>query len=115
MKYPPRKGFAYAVALLSVAACATPVEAQTDRALQRRVDRNERQLQRQLNRGDYYSPQTWQQLDPWIRDAGVVPFASTTAPARNAANAVGNAVRQTVDAATRIGDGQFGFRDKDPR
>jgi hypothetical protein len=110
-----------AAGILSMLAGSAPVEAQSDRAVERRLDRNERQLQRQINRADYYSTSAWQQLDPWIKQSGVVPYAGAAA-AQNAvnatgqaANAVGNAVRQTVDAATRIGDGQFGFRDKSPQ
>ncbi|WP_442509317.1 hypothetical protein SH528x_000883 [Novipirellula sp. SH528] len=86
---------------VTTALSSLPVEAQTQRALERRAERNARQLQRQANRSDYYSPGTWQTLDPWIRENGVAPLA-------RAANAIG----QTVDAATRIGDGQFGYRDK---
>jgi hypothetical protein len=115
----------WAGSMLAVVAVSAPVEAQTDRAVQRRLDRNERQMQRQVNRADYYSTSAWQQLDPWITQSGVVPFtgaavAQNTANAAanatgRAANAVGNAVRQTADAATRIGDGLFGFRDKTPQ
>lgn len=88
-------------AAVTTALTTMPVQAQTQRALERRAERNARQLQRQTNRSDYYSPGTWQNLNPWIRENGVAPLA-------RAANAVG----QTVDAATRIGDGQFGYRDK---
>jgi hypothetical protein len=110
--------------MLAVIAVAAPVEAQTDRAIQRRIDRNERQMQRQVNRADYYSNSAWQQLDPWIRQSGVVPFAAavaknTASAAVNAtgkaAHAAANAARQTADSATRIGDGQFGFRDQSPQ
>ena len=88
-------------AAITTALTTMPVQAQTQRALERRAERNARQLQRQANRADYYSPGTWQNLNPWIRENGVAPLA-------RAANAIG----QTVDAATRIGDGQFGYRDK---
>ncbi|EMI19884.1 secreted protein [Rhodopirellula maiorica SM1] len=88
-------------AAVTTALSSMPVEAQTQRALERRAERNARQLQRQANRADYYSAGTWQDLNPWIRQNGVAPLA-------RAANAIG----QTVDAATRIGDGQFGYRDK---
>ncbi|GAA5509584.1 hypothetical protein [Novipirellula caenicola] len=91
-------------AAVTTALTTMPVQAQTQRALERRADRNARQLQRQVNRADYYSPGTWQNLNPWIRENGVAPLA-------RAANAIG----QTVDAATRIGDGQFGYRDKSPQ
>lgn len=87
---------------------STPVEAQTQRALERRAERNARQLQRQANRGAYYTPQTWQQLNPWVRENGVAPIAR----AGNTAAAVGNAVAQTGDAVTRRGDAQFGYRDQ---
>jgi hypothetical protein len=109
------------LATLAVLAATSSVEAQTDRAIQRRLDRNERQLQRQVNRADYYSAPAWQQLDPWIKQSGVVPFAGAAAAENaanavgRAANAVGNAVRQTADAATRAGDGLYGFRDKSPQ
>lgn len=101
--------------MLAITAASVPVDAQTDRALERRIERNQRQVQRQANRADYYSADTWRQLSPWIQQSGVVPYAGTAAPARAAAGTVGNAVRQTVDAATRIGDGQFGYRDQSPQ
>lgn len=67
------------------------VEAQTQRALERRAERNARQLQRQVNRGVYYTPQAWQQIDPWVREYEVAPIAR---------------------AATVVRDGRFGFRDE---
>lgn len=85
-----------------------PANAQTARAAQRRAARNARQLQRQVNRADYYTNRTWQQLRPWIQRNRVAPLA-------RAAGAVRDTVRETVDAATAIGDGQFGYRDRDPR
>ncbi len=85
--------------------------AQTERALERRVDRNQRQLQRQANRTDYYTAQTWELIDPWVQQHGVAPLAR----AANAVSAVGNAVGQSVDAATALGDGQYGYSDKSPQ
>lgn len=107
-----------------MALISLPVQAQTERALERRIDRNARQLQRQANRADYYTNQTWQQLDPWVTQNGVAPLANTARAVRNTVNAaanavgntagaVGNAVKETVDAATLRGDGQFGFNDND--
>ncbi len=85
----------------------TSAEAQTGRAIERRIDRNARQMQRQANQADYYTAQTWQQLDPWVREYNVAPLAKA---ARNVANAVGNAVAQAADAATPRVDTQFGYR-----
>jgi hypothetical protein len=125
MKRELKKFGLWAGSVVAVLTATTPVEAQTDRAIERRVDRNERQLQRQVNRADYYSNSAWQQLDPWIKQSGVVPIPgaavaeNTVNAAANAtgkaAKAVGKAVRQTADAATRVGDGLFGFRDKSPQ
>lgn len=84
---------------------ASTVEAQTQRAIERRIDRNARQMQRQANRVDYYTPQVWQQLDPWVQRYGVVPLAAT----------VGNVVSRAVDAADGRVDGRFGFRNNTPQ
>ncbi|MGV3482811.1 MAG: hypothetical protein ACO1RT_00185 [Planctomycetaceae bacterium] len=67
-------------ALFGTSLTATMASAQTRRALERRAERNERQMQRQLNRADYFSNQSWQQLDPWIKQNGVtVATPNTTA------------------------------------
>ncbi|MEO8268796.1 MAG: hypothetical protein ABI557_03685 [Aureliella sp.] len=115
MKCRTGKIWACLLTVLPVCASSGLVEAQTDRALERRIERNERQMQRQANRVDYYSADTWQQLNPWIQHAGVAPFSSAATPARSVAAATGNAVKQTVDAASRIVDGQFGYQDKSPQ
>ncbi|KAA5542120.1 hypothetical protein FYK55_15030 [Roseiconus nitratireducens] len=86
---------------LVVVSSSLPAEAQLPGALERQARRGARQLQRQINRADYYTNQSWQQLNPWIQQYGVTPLGRTA-----------NAVRQTVDAATRIGDGQYGYRDQ---
>jgi hypothetical protein len=85
------------VLLLPFVAFTLPAEAQLPGAARRAT----RQLQRQINRTGYYTDRAWQQVNPWVQEYGVAPL-------RRAANAVG----QTVDAATRIGDGQFGYRDQ---
>jgi len=72
-------------------------------------------MQRQANRADYYSPQTWQQLNPWIEQNGIAPLARAAESISSTANAVANTVIQTVDATTQVGDGQFGYRDQDPQ
>lgn len=110
-----RRTLTYAATMFAITAASASVEAQTDRALDRRIDRNQRQVQRQANRADYYSADSWQQISPWIQQSGVVPYAGAAAPARATAGAVGNAVKETVDAATRVGDGQFGYRDQSPQ
>lgn len=76
-----------------------PAEGQVLGGIGRRVAR---QAQRQVNRADYYAPQTWQQLSPWIEQNRVAPLARAA-----------NAVRETVDAATAVGDGQYGYSDRD--
>ncbi len=85
------------------------VQAQNTRTLERRLDRNDRQIQRQANRADYYTAQTWQQINPWIQKNGIAPLSNAT---RTAANAAGRAVAQSTDAATRRLDGQFGYQSK---
>ena len=62
---------------------ADVADAQTRRALERRAARNERQAQRQTNRADYFTTQSWQQLDPWLRQNGITvttPGAAVTTP-----------------------------------
>lgn len=86
--------------LTSGMSAATTAEAQTIRGIGRRAARA---VQREVNRSDYYAPQTWQQMSPWIEQNRVAPLARAA-----------NAVRETVDAATTVGDGQFGYRDSDP-
>ena len=78
--------------------------AQNDRAVERRLNRNERQIQRQINRADYFSDKTWQQLNPWIAQAKIAPL-------ERAAKAVGN----VADAADGRVDGRFGFRNSNPQ
>lgn len=73
---------------------SAPVEAQTQRALERRAERNARQLQRQVNRGVYYTPQTWVQLDPWVRQYEVAPLV------------------RGANATTVVRDDRFGFRNE---
>jgi hypothetical protein len=76
--------------------------AQTPRAVERRAERNERQLQRQVNRADYYSNQAWNQLDPWITRNGI----------RAAAAAAANAnVRVNAAPAAGVTVNGYGFRD----
>jgi hypothetical protein len=88
---------------------AVSVHAQNTRTLERRLDRNERQVQRQANRADYYTAQTWQQINPWIQQNGIAPLSNA---ARTAVNAAERAIAQTADAASRRMDGQFGYQDK---
>lgn len=78
-----------------------PLQAQLPGSDLRQARRDARQVQRQVNRYDYFPQQTWQQLNPWLKEYGVTP-----------AERAANAVRQSVDAATRLGDGRYGFRDQ---
>jgi len=109
------RNLGYTLLLFGVVTFVMPssgVDAQTDRAIDRRLDRNARQLQNQANRADYYTAQTWQQLDPWVRQYEIAPLATAANAARNAANTAGNPVTQAADATARRVDGQFGFRDQ---
>ncbi|MEQ1903802.1 MAG: hypothetical protein ABL888_06435 [Pirellulaceae bacterium] len=108
MKFNGFKLLTGSTALLILGA-ASSVDAQNTRTLERKLDRNERQIQRQANRADYYTTQTWQQINPWIEQNGIAPMSNA---ARSAVNAAGRAVAQTADAATRRMDGRFGFQDK---
>jgi hypothetical protein len=98
-------------AVLLVSAVSV-TQAQTPRALDRRVDRNARQIQRQVNRADYYTAKTWQQMNPWLEQNGIAPLAKAAQATRSAVNGAGRAVVETADAASRRLDGQFGFRDE---
>lgn len=68
--------------------------------LGRRVDRNARQLDRQAarmaNRADYYAPEVWTQVNPWIQQYQIAPLQ----PLRQAA---GRAVDRAADLATDAG------------
>ncbi len=96
-----RFGIAMLVACIGVADFAI---AQSERALDRRAARNERQLQRQVNRAEYYGNNNWQQLDPWLERNGIRAAANATARAANAtANVTANAVAPNRTA--------YGYRD----
>ena len=68
-------------------------------------------MQRQVNQTSYYTAQTWQQLDPWVRQYEVVPFVNSS---RNVTSAAVLAATQTVDATSLRADGRFGYRDQAP-
>ncbi len=87
--------------LLLLVAVSDVAIAQTPRAVERRAERNERQLQRQTNRAQYYGENTWQQLNPWLERNGVRAAANAVNRAANAVDQVtGN---QQVQARTRFG------------
>lgn len=82
--------------------------------LERRAERNARQLARQANRADYYNDQSWQTIDPWVREYGIAPLQRTANAVRNTADAVGNTAARTVDAADGRMDSRYGFRSDSP-
>lgn len=89
---------------LSIAAAvlASPIlmetaDAQTARAQERRENRNERQLQRQVNRADYYSDQAWSRMSPWVQGSGVVAGNIADRTAARAAQSADLAVDGELD------------------
>ena len=71
------------------------VHAQTEQAAERRAERNARQAIRQAARADYYTPQAWNELNPWLERAGVAPIA-------RAADAAADAVQATTQAGVDV-------------
>lgn len=115
---------------LSATVLSSLAEAQTQRAAERRIDRNQRQIQRQANRADYYSDQTWQEINPWIQQYGINPITRAAGAARSTAGAAAEATRaaantaagaargaanvvaNSADAADGRIDGRFGYVDR---
>lgn len=91
---------------------ALNVEAQTRAANERRLDRNQRQMQRQMNRGNYYSDQAWQQINPWIQRYGINPLTRAADATRAAADRAVDAAGRAIDSADGRRDGQFGYVDR---
>lgn len=79
----------------SIFICET-AQAQLFNRLDRRVERNLRQLDRQADRMEYYTERAWNDIEPWVTQNGI-------APVRRAANAVRNATERV--------DANFGFVD----
>ncbi len=101
-----------------VALCLTGLGISTAQAqllnrIERRAVRNERQLQRQVNRSNYYTDQTWQTLTPWTQRYNVAPVQRAANAVAATANAVGNTVARTAEAVD--GDGvRYGYRSNVP-
>lgn len=88
-------------------------DAQLLNRIERRAVRNERQLQRQVNRSNYYTDQTWQTLTPWAQRYNVAPLQRAANAVAATANAVGNTVARTAEAVD--GDGvRYGYRSNVP-
>lgn len=106
-----RGGFALAALALS----SSFVEAQTQRALERRADRNTRQTARQTTRADYYGADNWNDLNPWLQRSGVAPVARAANAVAATADAVGDVTRATTNAADRAvvrpGEARYGYRE----
>ncbi len=87
--------------------------------LDRRIDRNVRQLERQAlrmeNRLNYYTPQTWSQVNPWIQQYNIRPVR----PLQRAADAVDRAADvadRAIDAGANVAArARFGFTDPNAR
>ncbi len=103
---------------LLVAVCLTGLgtstaDAQLLNRIERRAVRNERQLQRQVNRSHYYTDQTWQTLTPWTQRYNVAPVQRAANAVAATANAIGNTVARTAEAVD--GDGvRYGYRSNVP-
>ena len=79
---------------LVVISSSTLVVAQTERALDRRLDRNARQIQRQANRAEYFGEKEWNTLTPWIQQNRITPLQrAATASAHAVGNAAGRDTR----------------------
>ncbi len=77
--------------------------------VERRVDRNLRQADRQAqrlgNRSNYYTDNTWKQVTPWVSKYDLQPVQRAANAVANAANAASNAAANTA-ANARFGYAQ---------
>lgn len=105
-----RKFLVAAVAATTLGISANYANAQNQ--IERRVDRNLRQVERQAqrigNRSNYYTDNTWKQVAPWVNQYDLRPIQrAANAVANTAANAVAgtaaNAAANTAAANARFG------------